>query len=423
MSKVILDTAEMEFGEEARVIEPSTPKDSSAENGKDNEFVSFADEHGLTSPEEREAQPPATTENGEHAQAADMAKDALEHKITEEMGAAEPEPSSLGDPSSDIQQKEDQPAEVSISLEETVPQEQRAESYRDTQPIRETSFSTSEKAEEVPTEIAPQTLTKASVETAASVEALTEIPVETATEALVEVTPEAPSPTLSEAPTTQSPPKINELQQPSKELQAEAQNIIQAAKERAAQIVQQAQDETERIIQQATEQGEERGKHEGYQEGYQNGQKALDFAVERLQVITGRLLDQRKRILTDVETHIVDLALLIAKKVVKIIASNNREVVVENVRQALRLLSAERQITIRVNPDDLKLSEEELKRVTAALEKEKTIAFYADATIEKGGCLIESDLGNIDAQIGSQLLELEQQIQGIEGLQRQRIPT
>ena len=382
MPKVILDTAEMEFGEEVRVIEPSAPKDSSTENGRDNEFVSFAAEHGLTPPEDNEA---SEARQPESPPAAESAKE-------------EPESAEA------VQPTENRESNEKASASEAVPEMRAEADEQEPSPLEELSPDNQR--------IEPSTPREENV------------PLKTLEE-------ERAGAVASEVPLAQSPPEVHDIQQPSipdvtrvhEEAQSEAQRIVQTAEEKASRIVQQANDEAESITQQAAERGEERGNQEGYQEGYQSGQKALDFVVERLRVISGRLLDQRKSILIDAEAQIIALVLLIAKKVVKHIAGKDREVVIENVRQALHLLSAERQITIRVNPDDLKLSEEELKRITAALEKEKTIAFYADATIEKGGCLIETDLGNIDAQISSQLLELEQQIQSMESLRQPRVTS
>jgi len=45
-----------------------------------------------------------------------------------------------------------------------------------------------------------------------------------------------------------------------------------------------------------------------------------------------------------------------------------------------------------------------------AVESIKNITVAEDSSVEKGGCIVETDFGAIDARISSQLNELEQKI-------------
>ena len=40
----------------------------------------------------------------------------------------------------------------------------------------------------------------------------------------------------------------------------------------------------------------------------------------------------------------------------------------------------------------------------------KSITFKEDSSVERGGCIIETDFGQIDARISSQLHEIEERI-------------
>ena len=44
------------------------------------------------------------------------------------------------------------------------------------------------------------------------------------------------------------------------------------------------------------------------------------------------------------------------------------------------------------------------------VENVKGITVLEDSTVEKGGCVVETDFGSIDARISSQLTELENKI-------------
>jgi flagellar assembly protein FliH len=63
-----------------------------------------------------------------------------------------------------------------------------------------------------------------------------------------------------------------------------------------------------------------------------------------------------------------------------------------------------------VNLNDLKLSTEHIKDFINLVEGAKSVQVMEDSTVDEGGCIIETDFGEIDARISSQLAELENKI-------------
>ncbi len=68
---------------------------------------------------------------------------------------------------------------------------------------------------------------------------------------------------------------------------------------------------------------------------------------------------------------------------------------------------------MRVNLADVKLTTEHIKDFIHQVENIKNISVVEDSSVEKGGCIVETDFGAIDARISSQLNELETQILNI----------
>lgn len=136
----------------------------------------------------------------------------------------------------------------------------------------------------------------------------------------------------------------------------------------------------------------------------------MERLTGRLHAVIERALDKRGEILEKTEAEIVELVLLVAKKVVKVISENQKNVVVQNIVQALRKLRTRSEVTIRVNLADLQLASEHAKDFVAMAENAKHIQIVEDTTIDRGGCIIETDFGEIDARISSQLHELEEKI-------------
>ena len=65
---------------------------------------------------------------------------------------------------------------------------------------------------------------------------------------------------------------------------------------------------------------------------------------------------------------------------------------------------------VRVNIADLQLTTEHAKDFIEAAETAKKLSIVEDSSVDRGGCVIETDFGEIDARIQSQLHELEEKI-------------
>ncbi|WP_407426297.1 FliH/SctL family protein, partial [Treponema sp.] len=94
-------------------------------------------------------------------------------------------------------------------------------------------------------------------------------------------------------------------------------------------------------------------------------------------------------------------------KVVKIISENQKSVVMANILQALKKVKGRGVVTIRVNMADVKLTTEHIQDFIRQVENVQGITVLEDSTVDKGGCVVETDFGAIDARIQNQLSELE----------------
>jgi flagellar assembly protein FliH len=110
------------------------------------------------------------------------------------------------------------------------------------------------------------------------------------------------------------------------------------------------------------------------------------------------------------ETQVINLVLRIAQKVIKVISENQKNVVINNVVQALRKMKSRGDVIIRVNLDDLELTSEHINDFLKMVENVKSITVLEDSSVDRGGCIIETDFGQIDARISSQLHEIEERI-------------
>ncbi len=200
--------------------------------------------------------------------------------------------------------------------------------------------------------------------------------------------------------------QTDEAQIISRKAKDEAEDIIAEAKKQAEEIIADAEKNQNEVNQKAYQEGFNRGREEGFKEG----EIEVNRLTDRLQTIITKTMDRRQEILSETEQQIVDLVLLMTRKVVKVISENQRNVVVSNIVHALRKVKGRGDVTIRVNLADVGMTSEHTKNFISAAENIKNITVVEDSTVDKGGCIIETDFGAVDARIASQLSELEQKI-------------
>ena len=203
--------------------------------------------------------------------------------------------------------------------------------------------------------------------------------------------------------------------------QSEQAQVIKTNAERAAQeVVKQAQEEAQKILSNAHAEEEtikntarENGFAAGHEEGFAKGNEEVERLIERMHKILESVMQRREDILDETEQQIVELVVLMTRKVVKVISDNQKSVINNNVLAALKKVKGRGSVTLRVNLEDLKLATQNIDEFIKRCENIKGITVMEDSTVEKGGCIVETDFGAIDARISSQLTEVENRVMEI----------
>ena len=191
--------------------------------------------------------------------------------------------------------------------------------------------------------------------------------------------------------------------------QAQADEIIANAKSEAEKIIQDAHLEEQKIKDDA--------KQDGFKQGhdycYSAGESEIERLVERLRKMVEALMLRREEILKETEQQIVELVILMTRKVVKIISETQKTAIMSNILAALKKVKSRGNVILHVNLEDLKLASANADEFIKRVENIQGITVVEDSTVEKGGCVVETDFGAIDARISSQLSELEEKIMEI----------
>lgn len=175
-------------------------------------------------------------------------------------------------------------------------------------------------------------------------------------------------------------------------------NQIISARAEAARIVAEAEAFARDTHQKAVEEAEAM-RAEAYREGTET---ALTEFEENLLAAC----EIRDRALRETEQDLLRLAVRLAEKIVGREIQRDNKAVVNIVAAALQNARQQEKLTVRVNPASLPLVESEIGNFASG-GRTRFIDFVADPRVAVGGCLIESEVGTIDARLETQLRILE----------------
>lgn len=153
---------------------------------------------------------------------------------------------------------------------------------------------------------------------------------------------------------------------------------------------------------------------EAFQKGFEAGRTSgLEMAEKKVEAILGRfteslqkLAEARAELVRATQQDLVRLAVEIARKLVHRELTVDPEIIVTLVRVALERLSSKAPVVVYLNPEDLKLVEDQLQR-NPGLFGERDLVLKPRAELRRGDCQLESPYGNVDASISEQFKQIE----------------
>jgi type III secretion protein L len=109
------------------------------------------------------------------------------------------------------------------------------------------------------------------------------------------------------------------------------------------------------------------------------------------------------------------LAVRIAERILGRTLELSPGAVTDVAAQAMTLVGKPRQVLMRCHPEDLAALEAARPRLRAAAARAEVIALRPDPSLSRGGCVIETELGVVDARIEVQLEAIERALGALEG--------
>jgi flagellar assembly protein FliH len=181
---------------------------------------------------------------------------------------------------------------------------------------------------------------------------------------------------------------------------ADGEAILCDAAARAKELVERAHARAAQVQEQARQNGHE----DGLESGRAEGRAELEEDVATIHELIESVRAQRNSVIETAEPELVRLAMAIAERVVYDHVAIDENVVLENVRHGLARLIGREIVTLRVNPADAEVLRQ-YREATAANNDVEHLRIIEDQRVDRGGVVIETEAGTIDAKVSTQLRE------------------
>lgn len=169
-----------------------------------------------------------------------------------------------------------------------------------------------------------------------------------------------------------------------------------------------ADEREERAYQKGLAEGKTQGLNDGEHAGFEQGTKKIEPLISSIKKALIQLNAIREETYQQIEKQVVELALAIARKVICREISTDKETVVCVAKEALAKVDDPGKINIKMNPSDLQFINETQYQLSNLIADVNNVTFEAEESVQSGGCIIETDLGEIDARIEKQLQAVEE---------------
>jgi len=150
----------------------------------------------------------------------------------------------------------------------------------------------------------------------------------------------------------------------------------------------------------------ELGLHEGRHEAFGKFSKEIEEKLVSLESLLHSLEEGKKELVNFNEAQLVQLVFQIATKIARTEVERNDEAVIEVLRAAVNLAQDEENVTVRVAPEQHEFVEELKKQHGRQFEFLKKIKIEPGEEISKGGCVVETTYGEVDARVEQRVQSL-----------------
>lgn len=154
-------------------------------------------------------------------------------------------------------------------------------------------------------------------------------------------------------------------------------------------------------------QAHEKGLSEGIRKGRAMQKQESLQGIQTLNALIHEISGLRKSMLEGAEEQLLGLILAVAEKVIHMEVKTSREVIQHVLKAAIRNIVDRENMKVRVHPQDFQYLLDIKSDFLQGFDGIKNIVFEEDASILRGGAVVETAFGEVDARLDQQFDEIK----------------
>ena len=191
------------------------------------------------------------------------------------------------------------------------------------------------------------------------------------------------------------------------------QSNVNKAKQGVMELLKDAMEKAKKQVTEIKANAKKEGYDTGFEDGFKNGKDSAKEEFSPFLKTTQKLIEElsefRKEMYEKVEREMVELVINLTKKVIHFEFSKREDAVQDMIRLAVQSVLDRESMVIKIHPTDKEYAESFRPELLHMFSEIKNITFVANSGIARGGCVVETNFGVIDARIE----KLEEQIDRI----------
>ena len=153
------------------------------------------------------------------------------------------------------------------------------------------------------------------------------------------------------------------------------------------------------ISETAEKEAQEKGYAEGFKKAEQDAKEEFKPFLDTTENIIRELSGFRKKMYSKVEREMIEMVISLVKKVIHFELSTRDDSIQEMIRLAVQSVLDKESMIIKINPADKEHAENFRPELQHMFGEIKNISFESSTGIERGGCIIETNFGTVDARM------------------------
>ncbi len=190
------------------------------------------------------------------------------------------------------------------------------------------------------------------------------------------------------------------------------------ADERVQQALSEQLEQARAQWEQEARQKADEAKEQGRQQGRAEAEGTIELRAAELASVISSLAQARNKLLDDAEQAVLEMTLAIARRFVEQSALLGDELIRKTIKDAVKMVTEKDKVVIRVNPDDLDEVRSHQDDIIFIGDGIGRLDVRGDKKVDRGGCVVETEAGNIDARIASRFEQLDKAIRQAYSRQR-----